>query len=223
MKKSFLAYLRLAAALLPLCCLLACASISASRGIQGTDLAGVKLGVNRTTIERTLGVPVEVRKDSGRTIATYTFDRERQPQDPDAGLAAEVLFLPWQPIIWAVVADSREKEKGRLTITYGPDDTVVVLDPVLVEARQRFLRAACGGATAQYMAGYEHEYGLGVSRNLVKAYVWYSISAVNGRTEANTQRDKITLKMTPEQLTAAHNLVKTWSPPDCSELCGGKP
>ena len=135
------------------------------------------------------------------------------------------VLLPrcWQPIIWAVVADSREKEKGRLRITYGPEDTVVALDPVLVEARQRFLRAACGSVTAQYMAGYEYEYGLGVSRNLVKAYVWYSISAANGRTEANTQRDKITLKMTPEQLTAANNLVKTWSPPDCSELCGGKP
>jgi|WetSurMetagenome_2_1015567.scaffolds.fasta_scaffold24654_3 hypothetical protein len=223
MKKDYLAYLRIATVALSVGCLLACASISASRGTRETELTGVQLGANRETIEQTLGMPIEVRKDSDQTIATYTFDRERPPQDPDVGLFAEVLFLPWQPVIWAVVADSREKEKGRLKITYGPGDTVVALDPLLVEARERFLRAACGDATAQYMAGYEQEYGLGVSRNLVKAYVWYSISAANGRAEANTQRDRTVIKMTPEQLTAAQNLVKTWSPPNCAEWSGGKP
>jgi TPR repeat protein len=108
-------------------------------------------------------------------------------------------------------------------ITYGPDDTVVALDPLLVKARQRYLRAACGGATAQYMAGYHYEYGLGVSRSLVKAYVWYSISAANGRTEAKTQRDRMAVKMTSKQLTAAQDLVKTWNPPNCAEWRGGKP
>lgn len=223
MKKNFRAYLRLTAVVLLLGFHIACASISGSQGIQGTDLTEVQLGMNRAMIERTLGLPVVVRKDSGQTVATYTFDRERPPQDPDAGLVAEVLFLPWQPIIWAVVADSRQKQKGRLTITYGPDDTVVKLDSLLVEARQRYLRAACGDATAQYMAGYEHEYGLGVLRNLVKAYVWYSISATNGRQEANTQRDRIVMKMTPEQKTAAENLFRTWRPPNCAEWHGGNP
>lgn len=204
--------------------MVSCASISHYRGIPGTDLSAVQLDASRATVERALGPPIEVRKANGLTVATYVYDRERPPQTLDVGgLAAEALFLQWQPIIWAVRAESREQEKGRLIITYGSDDTVVELDPALVEARNRFLRAACGDATSQYMAGYEHEHGLGVPRNLGKAYVWYSIAAANGRAEAAGQRDQIARKMTREQLTAAEHLVQTWTPPDCSEWHRGRP
>jgi TPR repeat protein len=198
--------------------LVSCASISHSEGIQGADLSEVQLYAKRATIERTLGEPVEIRNVNDLTMATYAYDRERPAQNLDAGgVIAEILFLQWQPIIWAVEAGSREKEKSRLTITYGRDDTVVKLDPALVEARERFLRAACGDASSQYIAGYEQEHGLGVSPNLVNAYVWYSIAATSGRPEAAVQRDQIAKKMKPEQLTAAERLVEAWTPPDCSE------
>ena len=139
MNKPYLNYLKFVAIVLLFGCYSACATISASRGTQGTDLTGIQIGANRVTIEKILGDPIEVRQESGNIVATYTFNREDPPQNPDAGLIAEVLFLPWQPVIWAVVADSREKKKGRLKITYGPEDTIVALDASLLEARQKKL------------------------------------------------------------------------------------
>jgi TPR repeat protein len=131
---------------------------------------------------------------------------------------AEILFLTWQPFIWAAVADSQQKQKGRLTIVYGPERTVILLDPALVNAKERFLRAACGDGTAQYMAGYEYENGLGLERNPMQAYFWYSIADLNGRTGAAEQRNNVATKLTPEQLAEAQRLVQQWKKPsECDE------
>ena len=60
------------------------------------------------------------------TIDTYEYDRGKSAQDFDeSGFAAEVLFLPWQPLIWAAVAESRGAQKGTLTITYDGNNRVV--------------------------------------------------------------------------------------------------
>lgn len=202
-----------------------CATVSQQHSIKSTDLSNIQPRATRDSVERTLGRPIEVYKaNNGFTVATYFYQKERLAQATDGGgLIAELVFLPWQPIIWMVVADSLEKQKGRLKITYGLDDTVVEIDPWLDQVRSRFLRTACGDTTAQYMEAYQYEHGLGVSKSLVNAYFWYGISGKGGRHEALARRDEIAKKMTGEQLVEAERMMKNWTPPDCTDWHGGKP
>jgi hypothetical protein len=205
--------------------LVGCATVSQHQSIKATDLSNIQLRVTRESVERILGRPIEVQKaKDGFTIATYFYEKERLAQATDGGgLVAELVFLPWQPIIWMVVADSLEKQKGRLTITYGQDDTVSEIDPWLKKVRNRLLRTACGDASEQYMEAYRYEHGLGVSKSLVNAYFWYGVSSEGGRHEALAMRDEIAKKMTSEELLEAERMMKNWTPPNCSDWHGGMP
>ena len=64
-----------------------------------------------------------------------------------------------------------------------------------------------------------YENGLGVSRDYVQAYKWYDLAAkalfsadTQNRDQAINSRDLIAANMTPQQVTEAQNLVRTWKP-----------
>jgi Sel1 repeat len=69
-----------------------------------------------------------------------------------------------------------------------------------------------GNANAQYNLGVFYDNGLGVPRDLVRAYLWLSLAASQGRESASTFRDLIARLMTPAQIAEAQKLVREWKP-----------
>ena len=52
-----------------------------------------------------------------------------------------------------------------------------------------------------------YEKGQGITADVVRAYMWSSISANAGNTDAAQNRDNLATRMTPEQLANAQKLV----------------
>ena len=71
-----------------------------------------------------------------------------------------------------------------------------------------FLQAAeRGDSYAQNNLGFIYAEGDGVTQNLIKAYGWWTVAAMNGIATARGNMDKIRGKMTPSQLEAAQFLA----------------
>lgn len=75
-----------------------------------------------------------------------------------------------------------------------------------------YLRASMKGHPgAQSGVGWYYEVGLGMpSPDLVRAYMWYVLSAMGGDPDAAISQEEVIKKMTPEQITKAHELVKDY-------------
>jgi TPR repeat protein len=69
-----------------------------------------------------------------------------------------------------------------------------------------------GNANAQYNLGTFYDNGLGVPLDKVRAYMWFSLSAAQGREGAAALRDLIARLMTPAQLAEAQKLAREWKP-----------
>ena len=69
-----------------------------------------------------------------------------------------------------------------------------------------------GNANAQYNLGTFYDNGLGVLQDKVRAYMWFSLSAVQGREGAAAFRDLIARRMTPAQIAEAQKLAREWKP-----------
>jgi TPR repeat protein len=69
-----------------------------------------------------------------------------------------------------------------------------------------------GNAHAQYNLGVLYDNGLGVPLDKVRAYVWFTLSAAQGREGAATFRDLIARRMTPAQIAEAQKLAREWKP-----------
>jgi len=67
-----------------------------------------------------------------------------------------------------------------------------------------------GNANAQYNLGTFYDNGLGVPQDKVRAYMWFSLSAVQGREGAAALRDLIARRMTPAQIAEAQKLAREW-------------
>jgi len=72
-----------------------------------------------------------------------------------------------------------------------------------------YLRASMKGHPgAQSGVGWYYEVGLGMpAPDLVRAYMWYALSAVGGDPDAAISQEEVIKKMTAEQIAAAHVLV----------------
>jgi len=69
-----------------------------------------------------------------------------------------------------------------------------------------------GKSRAQfYMGGLYHD-GTGVERDMVQAYMWWSLAAAKGYNPALTARDRLRDDMTDVEVAEAMNLVRTWRP-----------
>ena len=69
-----------------------------------------------------------------------------------------------------------------------------------------------GNANAQYNLGTFYDNGLGVPQDKVRAYMWFSLSAAQGREGAAAFRDLIARRMTPAQIAEAQTLAREWKP-----------
>jgi TPR repeat protein len=59
------------------------------------------------------------------------------------------------------------------------------------------------------MLGYLHAMGLGVARDDVQAYFWFTLAAA-GDDQAAANRDRLITLLTPEQIAAGDALVEAW-------------
>lgn len=67
-----------------------------------------------------------------------------------------------------------------------------------------------GNANAQYNLGTFYDNGLGVPQDKVRAYMWFSLSAAQGREGAAALRDLIARRMTSAQIAEAQKLAREW-------------
>lgn len=78
-----------------------------------------------------------------------------------------------------------------------------------MRAFEWYLRAAMKGhAGAQSGVGWYYEVGRGiVAPDLVRAYMWYVLSAIGGDPDAAISQEEVVRKMTQEQIDQAHRLI----------------
>lgn len=68
-----------------------------------------------------------------------------------------------------------------------------------------------GDPDAQYMLGFLYARGEGVRRDLVRAYLWFSLAARHGDPIAADMVVSLSRRMTPEQIAQAKALALEWS------------
>ena len=84
-----------------------------------------------------------------------------------------------------------------------------------MRAFEWYLRAAMKGhAGAQSGVGWYYEVGRGIpAPDLVRAYMWYVLSAIGGDPDAAISQEEVVKKMTKAQIEKAHVLIedyRTW-------------
>lgn len=67
-----------------------------------------------------------------------------------------------------------------------------------------------GDANAQYNLGLFYDNGLGVPQDHIRAYMWLSLAAAQGRENAAALRDLIARRMTGAQIMQAQELAREW-------------
>jgi TPR repeat protein len=65
-------------------------------------------------------------------------------------------------------------------------------------------------AQAQWYLGAMYEAGRGVPKDDVLAYMWYDLAAAGGESPSAFNRDRIALRMTPDQIAEAQRLAREW-------------
>ena len=81
----------------------------------------------------------------------------------------------------------------------------------LASAASWYRRAAFGGlAGAQYNLSVMYEDGLGVTPDLVEAYAWRRIAARTTGTVPDEELQALQAKLTPDQIEAGEELIKTF-------------
>ncbi len=81
-----------------------------------------------------------------------------------------------------------------------------------VRAFEWYLRASLKGHPgAQSGIGWYYEVGRGLpAPDLVRAYMWYALAAIGGDPDAADSREAIVRRMTPDQISAAHALIRDY-------------
>jgi TPR repeat protein len=67
--------------------------------------------------------------------------------------------------------------------------------------------AQAGNAKAQNAMGVMYRKGEGVARNSAKAFMWFSLAAKKGDTEAKVSVQEMSKEMTPAELTQAKEMM----------------
>ena len=66
-----------------------------------------------------------------------------------------------------------------------------------------------GNAKAQSVLGVMYRHGQGVSRNPVRAFLWFSRAAARGDTKARAELHEVSQTMTSEELSQAREMAQT--------------
>jgi TPR repeat protein len=75
---------------------------------------------------------------------------------------------------------------------------------------------------AQLNLGVRYERGAGVPRDYVEAYMWFSLAAAQGETDARKKLDLIEALLTPEQRGEAQKCVDATATKQIHHLDAGK-
>jgi len=67
--------------------------------------------------------------------------------------------------------------------------------------------AQAGNAKAQNVMGVMHRKGEGVVRSSAKAFMWFSLAAKRGDTQANANLQEMTKEMTPAEMARASDMM----------------
>ena len=71
------------------------------------------------------------------------------------------------------------------------------------------MRAAAQGThQAQNNLGVMYEQGDGVTKDIIRAHMWYSIAVANGSKDAVTPHEHYAKKLSPDQLAQAADMVQ---------------
>ena len=127
-----------------------------------------------------------------------------------------LLFLP--SIVFAEIENARDlMEEGKfkeameelIGIMYAMGLGVERDD---VRAFEWYLRSSMKGHPgAQSGVGWYYEIGRGLpAPDLIRAYMWYGLSAIGGDPDAAISQEEVIKKMTPEQIEKAHILIKDY-------------
>ena len=85
--------------------------------------------------------------------------------------------------------------------------------PDFKTASQWFRRAAELGVTdSQYNLGVLYGRGMGVEKNLIESYKWFSIAAAKGDSFASEKRDEVFQMLSVEERKEAITLAENWTP-----------
>ena len=234
-----------------------CINFYRATGSEPTDLSAIQVGATRQTVERVLGEPVASGTEGSTQIATYEYSVGIEAKPASLlRVPAEValIFLPSGARLGDDYFERPEAPRDRLTITYGPDDTVVEISGKPLNIQEALARAEQGDAEAQYELAYAYlqqgriaealrwlclaanqshpraQFELGnmhrwgnesVTFDFVQAYLWLSLAASGGFSDAGRGRAQIATQMTPAQIAEAEKLVKKWKPGDCELKSAG--
>ena len=69
-----------------------------------------------------------------------------------------------------------------------------------------------GDAEAQYMLGFLYARGEGVGRDLIHAFLWFSLAAWQGDEIAADALVELSRRMTSKEIAAAETLARRWVP-----------
>jgi hypothetical protein len=191
---------------------------------EATDLSSIEVGAAREDVESVLGKPESNVPEGIENIAIYGYDRGA-PSDPMMSARAYLdcwglLNIFCEPIMTPIAMVKRQKryerQRGRIGIHYGADDTVMDAIVAYSYLKSSFWetlgRALCGDSDAQYRVGEVFEFGRGVRTSDVEAYKWYAIAASGDNRLAARVKDLLAAQMSDDQIAEAKNLLATWKP-----------
>ena len=130
------------------------------------------------------------------------------------GLVVEVEeILNWLEEIMPQIGDELQKKRFNQ----------LVAEADLQEKRfEEFAReeekALLGQSEAQFKLGTIYAAGTVLPKNVVVAYMWFSLSAAQSNEKATKRRDKIALSMTAAQIDEAQSLAAQWKPLTSQEI-----
>jgi len=142
------------------------------------------------------------------TMASEQAGRLQEKQTAEQIAHAEYLIQEWKPgqceqeLIHDIPHDVKKKNSAHLLIK-----DIDLFCP----------KAELGRADAQTQIGelyYVGSYGL-FDKDLIQAYVWYSLGSKNGNSYAASLVEKVRRELTPEQMLLAEDRLERWEPGRC--------
>ena len=97
----------------------------------------------------------------------------------------------------------------------GPlEEAVAVIDKKDYATASRLVTplAQRNNAGAQRILGFMYMYELGKPRDYIKAYMWWSLAATNGDSQAGGFRDGLAPGLSPQEIAAAKKMIS-----DCTQ------
>lgn len=212
-----------------------CATLAvATWGPPPPDLAVIKVGVSRETVEQALGKPVTCRHN----VCTYEHNTRDVRRAGTLALAvfndAMSAFLTAgaaSAIYGVQMMIARQAQRAKVSIVYGPRDTVIGPSHEAAEAeyrrwlgsgdRKEHLGVLCsaanaGFAPAQSTQAMRYWYGLWDSDpDRVRGYLWLRLAAFGGHGIATEAMTEWAASMRPEEIAEADRLFRDWEPEAC--------